>query len=161
VAVVTIGLGSNLGDRLRMLGRAVTALTARGVRVTSSSRVWETEAVGGPEGQPPYLNAVVRAETDLPPRDVLAVALRVEQDLGRTREVRWGARTIDIDILLIDDLVLNDPDLIVPHPRIGERAFVVLPLLEIDPDPVLPDGRRLLDRPIDGAARPFAPPLRP
>jgi 2-amino-4-hydroxy-6-hydroxymethyldihydropteridine diphosphokinase len=161
VAVVTFGLGSNLGDRLATLRAACSALTERGLRFLASSRVWETDPVGGPSDQPAYLNAVVRMSTDLSPGEVLDAAHAVEDVLGRTREVRWGPRTIDVDVLLIDDLVLDDPNLTVPHPRLAERAFVVLPLLDIDPDPVLPTGERLVDRPLDGAARPFAPPLRP
>lgn len=159
--LVTLGLGSNLGDRLAMLTAATEALAARGLRLVASSRVWETDPVGGPDDQPPYLNAVIRVTTDRDPYEVLAAAGEVESELGRTREVRWGPRTIDVDVLLIDDLVLDDPVLTLPHPRLAERAFVVLPLLDIDPDPVLPTGERLLDIPIDGAARPFAPPLRP
>lgn len=161
MATVTLGLGSNLGDRLASLRAACAALTERGLGFLVSSRVWETEPVGGPPDQPAYLNAVVRMSTDLAPHEVLDAARAVEEALGRAREVRWGPRTIDVDVLLIDDLVLDDPDLTVPHPRLAERAFVVLPLLDIDPDPVLPTGERLLDRPLDGAARPFAPPLRP
>lgn len=158
---VTIGLGSNLGDRLATLQRAVDLLAERGVRVTAASRVWETEPVGGPEGQPPYLNAVVRAETTADPAAVLEAAHAVEAGLGRTRDVHWGPRTIDIDLLLAGDMVSNDPAITIPHPRLAERAFVVLPLLELDPDPILPGGDRLLDRPAPrGAARPFAPPLR-
>lgn len=159
--LVTLGLGSNLGDRLATLTAATEALAARGLRLVASSRVWETDPVGGPDDQPPYLNAVIRVTTDRDPYEVLAAAGEVESELGRTREVRWGPRTIDVDVLLIDDLVLDDPVLTLPHPRLAERAFVVLPLLDIDPDPVLPTGERLLDIPIDGAARPFAPPLRP
>ena len=157
----TLALGSNLGDRLAALQRAVDLLAERGVRATASSRVWETDPVGGPEGQPAYLNAVVRADTALSSIGVLHAANDVEALLGRVRDVRWGPRTIDVDVLLYDDVISDDPDLTIPHPRMTERAFVVLPLLEVDPDPVLPDGRRLLDLPSpDGGARPFAPPLR-
>jgi 2-amino-4-hydroxy-6-hydroxymethyldihydropteridine diphosphokinase len=161
VSTATLGLGANLGDRLATLQRAVDLLADEGVRATRSSRVWETEPVGGPQGQPPYLNAVVRADVgDLAPEEVLAAANRVEAALGRVRTERWGPRTIDIDVLLIDDLVRNDPALTIPHPRMSERAFVVMPLLDIDPDPMLPDGRRLLDVPLgDHAVRPIAPPL--
>lgn len=156
-----MGLGSNLGDRLANLQRAVDALGAEvGVRVTRSSRVWETEPVGGPE-QPDFLNAVVSVETDLDPHGLLAACNRVEAKLGRTREVRWGPRSIDIDVLLFGDRTIDDPDLIVPHPRLSRRAFVLLPLLELVPDPILPDGRRLLDVRLPPAGvRPHAPPLR-
>jgi 2-amino-4-hydroxy-6-hydroxymethyldihydropteridine diphosphokinase len=160
VHVVTLGLGANLGDRLATLQRAVDLLAEEGVRTVASSRVWRTEPVGGPGGQPEYLNAVVRAETALDAGEVLAAADRVEAALGRTREVRWGPRTIDIDVLLFDDEVRDDPELTIPHPRLRERAFVVLPLLDIDPDPILPDGTRVLDLPLDPeGAEPTQPPL--
>lgn len=161
MATVTLALGSNLGDRLEALRSATAALSERGLRFLASSRVWETEAIGGPVGQPAYLNAVIRMSTERSPAEILDLAHEVEDALGRTREVRWGPRTIDVDIVLIDDLVLDDPTLTIPHPRAAERAFVVLPLLDLDPDPVWPTGERLLDRPLDGAARPFAPPLGP
>jgi 2-amino-4-hydroxy-6-hydroxymethyldihydropteridine diphosphokinase len=160
VPTVTLGLGANLGDRLATLQAAVDALASEGVRTFACSRVWETAAVGGPSGQPAFLNAVARATTDLPPEAVLEAAHHVEAALGRTREVRWGPRTIDIDVLLYGDVVQDEPELTIPHPRMTERAFVVLPLLDIDPDPVLPTGDRVLDRPIEGDVRPFAPPLR-
>lgn len=159
--VVTLGLGANLGDKLATLQRAVDLLAADGVRTVASSRVWETAPVGGPKGQPNYVNAVVRAETDRSPEEVLAVARRVEDELLRVRVVRWGPRTLDVDVLLYDDLIRDDPELTIPHPRMTERAFVILPLLELDPDPVLPDGRRVVDLPApDGEARPLAAPLR-
>jgi 2-amino-4-hydroxy-6-hydroxymethyldihydropteridine diphosphokinase len=154
-----LGLGSNLGDRLGNLQAAVDGLDdAAGVRVVASSRVWETAPVG--PTQPDYLNAVVRVETELAPADLLAACRRVEQDLGRVRRERWGARTIDVDVLLFDARTVDEPDLVVPHPLLTERAFVVLPLLELDPDPVLPDGRRVRDVRLDtDGATPFAPPL--
>lgn len=161
MAVVTLGLGANLGDRLGTLQRAVDLLAADGVRAVASSRVWETAPVGGPKGQPAFLNAVVRAATASAPEQVLAAARRAEDALLRVRVVRWGPRTLDVDVLLYDDLVRDDPDLTIPHPRMTERAFVILPLLDIDPDPTLPDGRRVVELPApDGEARPFAAPLR-
>jgi 2-amino-4-hydroxy-6-hydroxymethyldihydropteridine diphosphokinase len=161
VPVVVLGLGANLGDRLASLQAAVDGLAARGVIVTDSSRVWESEPVGGPDEQPAYLNAVVRARTDLEPHRLLRACASVEDELGRVREERWGPRTIDVDVLLIEGAVLVDPELTVPHPRMRERAFVLLPLLEIDPDATLPDGTRVDDLPPGaGAPRPFAPPLR-
>jgi 2-amino-4-hydroxy-6-hydroxymethyldihydropteridine diphosphokinase len=147
--VAFLGLGSNLGDRLANLQAAVDALrTEPGVRVTASSRVWETAPVGGPP-QPDYLNAVIRIETDLSARDLLDVARRIEARLGRVRRERWGARTLDVDILLFDQERIEEPDLVVPHPRMTQRAFVLLPLLELEPDPVLPDGTRLKDVRVD------------
>jgi 2-amino-4-hydroxy-6-hydroxymethyldihydropteridine diphosphokinase len=158
--VAFLGLGSNLGDRLTNLQAAVDALqTEPGLRVTASSRVWETVPVGGPP-QPDYLNAVIRAETDLSARDLLDVARRVEQRMGRVRKERWGARSLDVDILLYDEEQIDEPELVVPHPRMTLRAFVLLPLLELDPDPVLPDGTRLKEVRVDtGGVAPSAPPL--
>ena len=154
-----LGLGSNQGDRLENLQRATDRLAAEpSIVVRRSSRVWETDPVGGPE-QPLYLNAVLELEVALAPTELLAACHRAEDALGRTREVRWGPRTIDVDVLLFGDRVVDEPGLQVPHPRLCERAFVVLPLLELNPDPVLPDGRRLLDAAVIGVARPFAPPL--
>ena len=158
--VAFLGLGSNLGDRLANLQAAVDALQAEpGLRVAASSRVWETTPVGGPP-QPDYLNAVIRIETDLSARDLLDIARRVESRLGRIRKERWGARTIDVDLLLYDEEEIDEPDLMVPHPRIMQRAFVLLPLLELEPDPVLPDGTRLKDVRVDtDGVAPSAPPL--
>jgi 2-amino-4-hydroxy-6-hydroxymethyldihydropteridine diphosphokinase len=158
--VAFLGLGSNLGDRLANLQAAIEAMqTEPGLRVTVSSRVWETTPVGGPP-QPDYLNAVIRVETDLSARDLLDVARRVEARLGRVRKERWGARTLDVDILLFDEERIDETDLVVPHPRMTERAFVLLPLLELEPDPVLPDGTRLKDVRVDSSGViPSAPPL--
>lgn len=158
-----LGLGSNLGDRLASLQRAVDLLGAEaGIALTRCSRVWETDPVGGPP-QPDFLNVVVRAEIGLSPRELLAACQRVEAALGRVRDVRWGPRTVDIDILLIDAHEIDEPGLVVPHARLHERAFVLMPLLEIEPDPVLPDGVRLVDVRLGpdaaGGVRVFAPPL--
>ena len=156
-----LGLGSNLGDRLATLQHAVDLLNAEaGLRVEACSRVWETDPVGGPE-QPDFLNVVIRVVTELEPVDLLGACNRTEAALGRVRDVRWGPRTVDIDVLLIDDRTIDEPRLVVPHPRMTQRAFVIMPLLELDPDPVLPGGVRLLDIRLDGdeAVRPFAPPL--
>ena len=159
-----LGLGSNLGDRLENLQSAVRLLdAAEGVLVAASSRVWETDPVGGPR-QPDYLNVVLRVETSLPPLELLQACLGVEAALGRVRAVRWGPRTIDVDVLLVDDLRLDESGLTVPHPRMTERAFVLLPLLELDPDASLPGGSRLdeirLGPDAVGGAHPFAPPLQ-
>ena len=158
-----LGFGSNVGDRLDTLQHAADLLDAETtIRVEASSRVWQTDPVGGPE-QPDFLNVVVRIETDLPPMELLAACNRIEAALGRVRDVRWGPRTLDIDLLLIDRLEIEEPALTVPHPRMTQRAFVVLPLLDLDPDPVLPNGTRILDVRLSAdqmsGARPFAPPL--
>jgi 2-amino-4-hydroxy-6-hydroxymethyldihydropteridine diphosphokinase len=164
MATAFLGLGSNLGDRLENLRSAVRLLDATaGIHVDASSRVWETAPVGGPS-QPEYLNAVLRVETSLEPRDLLDACLGVEAALGRIRDVRWGPRTIDVDVLLVDDVRVDEPALTIPHPRMTERAFVLLPLMELDPDASLPDGSRLdairLGPDAVGGARPFAPPLQ-
>jgi 2-amino-4-hydroxy-6-hydroxymethyldihydropteridine diphosphokinase len=115
--------------------------------------------VGGPP-QPDYLNAVIRIETDLSARDLLDIARRVEARLGRVRKERWGARTLDVDVLLYDEEQIDEPDLVVPHPRMKQRAFVLLPLLELEPDAVLPDGTRLKDERVDtNGVSPSAAPL--
>lgn len=159
---IYLGLGSNLGDRLANLSRAVEELAGRGVRVVRSSRVYETDPVGGPP-QPQYLNAVVEVATDLEPEELLRVCLEVESELGRTRGERWGPRTIDIDLLAYGDREIAEPDLTLPHPRMHEREFVLVPLLELDADPPLPGGRRASDLQLGAGAltgvRPHAPPL--
>jgi 2-amino-4-hydroxy-6-hydroxymethyldihydropteridine diphosphokinase len=161
VVRVFLGLGANLGDRLATLQRAVDLLAARGVRTVASSRVWATAPLGGPQDQPEFLNVVVEIDADgLEPSEALAAAHDVEADLGRARVERWGPRTIDVDLLLWGDRVVQTADLTIPHPRLHERAFVVLPLLDLEPDPRLPDGRRLVELPApQGEARPYAPPL--
>lgn len=135
-----LGLGSNLGDRLENLRRAVGLLDERGIRVVRSSRVYETEPVGPP--QPDYLNAVIEVETDLEPRHLLRRCQEVEEELGRVPGERWGPRIIDLDVLTYDDEEIDEPDFQVPHPLMHERAFVMAPLLELDDVPPLPRGRK-------------------
>jgi len=133
-----------------------------GLRIERSSRVYETDPVGGPP-QPEYLNAVVEVQTRLSPHDLLAACMDVEQRMGRVRAERWGPRIIDIDVLTYDDEEIDESDLVVPHPRMHERAFVLVPLLELDPDPLLPGHGRISERRLTPNAvlgvRPFAPPL--
>ncbi|WP_020145112.1 2-amino-4-hydroxy-6-hydroxymethyldihydropteridine diphosphokinase [Terracoccus sp. 273MFTsu3.1] len=138
-AHVVIALGTNLGDRGQTLTDAVAALTALpGVTVTSVSDIVATDPVGGPE-QPEYLNAVVTARSLLHPRDLLVELHRIESLHGRTREIRWGARTLDLDLVQYGlpgghrEVVSDDPELILPHPRAHERAFVLVPWLDADP----------------------------
>jgi 2-amino-4-hydroxy-6-hydroxymethyldihydropteridine diphosphokinase len=152
-------LGTNLGDRLANLQSATDLLRAQSdVAVTASSRVWETDPVGPP--QPDYLNAVLEIDTDLSPRGLLGSCQHVEAALHRERAVRWGPRTIDIDILLFGEVSIDEPDLAIPHPGLQERAFVVLPMMELAPDLVLPGGAELRSSLAMGGARPFASPLR-
>ncbi len=137
-----LGLGSNLGDRLAHLQGAIDALAATSeVQVVAVSSVYETAPVGGPE-QDDFLNAVVAIDTALGPHELLAAAMRIEQLEGRVREVRWGPRTLDVDVLLVGDERIDTPDLVVPHPRMHERAFVLRPLHDVAPERVtsLPDG---------------------
>ena len=139
-----LALGSNLGDRLAHLQSAVDGLDAAdGVDVVAVSRVYETEPVGGPP-QDPYLNAVVAIETELDPYALLALAQRIERDAQRVRAERWGPRTLDVDVLLYDDVRLDDPDLTLPHPRMWERGFVLAPLRDVAP--ALVDCGRILGR---------------
>ena len=137
-------------------------LARPGLRIERSSRVYETDPVGGPP-QPEYLNAVLEAQTTLSPHDLLAACMDVEQRLGRVRAERWGPRIIDVDVLTYDEEEVDEPDLVVPHPRMQERAFVLVPLLELDPDPALPGRGRIPERRLAPTAilgvRPFAPPL--
>ena len=137
-------------------------LARRGLRIERSSRVYETDPVGGPP-QPEYLNAVVAVQTTLSPHDLLAACMDVEQRMGRVRRERWGPRIIDVDVLTYDEEEVDEPDLVVPHPRMNERAFVVVPLLELNPDPALPGRGRVSELRLAPTAilgvRPFAPPL--
>jgi 2-amino-4-hydroxy-6-hydroxymethyldihydropteridine diphosphokinase len=128
-----LALGSNLGERLEHLQLAVDALTrVSGVRVAAVSRVYETEPVGGPP-QDAYLNAVVAIETDLDPRELLERCQEIEALAARERAERWGPRTLDVDILLVDGIRFESADLTIPHPRMWDRGFVLAPLRDVAP----------------------------
>lgn len=129
-----LSLGSNLGDRHAHLRAAVAGLPG----VVAVSPVYETDPVGGPP-QGPYLNAVVELDSDRSPRQLLALAHELEAAAGRSRAERFGPRTLDVDILLVGDLTVADPDLVVPHPRMWQRRFVVVPLADLAPE-VVPAG---------------------
>jgi 2-amino-4-hydroxy-6-hydroxymethyldihydropteridine diphosphokinase len=137
-----LSLGSNLGDRLATIRAAVRALDAiDGIRVLQRSSAWESPS-WHPDGeglQPDYVNLVVIVGTALEPLDLLDATQAIEDALGRERGERYGARTIDIDIVAIGDLVLDDARLTLPHPRAHERQFVLQPWLEVDPDASLPE----------------------
>ncbi|MCU1489792.1 MAG: hypothetical protein JWM85_1197 [Acidimicrobiaceae bacterium] len=143
-----LGLGSNLGDRWALLGGAVSSLGELDADLVVSP-IYESAPVGGPALQPPYLNAVVRLVVERSPLEVLELAGRLEQAAGRVREERWGPRTLDVDVLLLDEedggswrpLELDLPELSVPHPRLYERAFVLAPLEDCSPD-LVPAGWR-------------------
>jgi len=128
-----LALGSNLGDRLAHLQLAIDELArAPAVRVLALSRVYETAPVGGPP-QDPYLNAVVAIETGLDPFELLRVCQQIEQRAARERGERWGPRTLDVDVLLMDGTRLETDDLTIPHPRMWERGFVLAPLRDVAP----------------------------
>lgn len=147
-----IGLGSNVGDRRAHLDRAVRLLGAYGT-VVAVSAIHETDPVGGPP-QGRYLNAAAIVETDLAPEELLEVTARIESESGRTRTVRNGPRTLDLDVLLYEDETVERPGLTVPHPRMHERRFVLEPLAEIAPEWRVPGldrsvGELLADLPDD------------
>jgi 2-amino-4-hydroxy-6-hydroxymethyldihydropteridine diphosphokinase len=124
-----LGLGSNLGERLMYLRDAIDAMPD----LASVSSLYETDPIGGPE-QGAYLNCVVELDTDLTPRELLELCRTLEGAAERTRLERWGPRTLDVDVVYVDGEVVNLPDLVVPHPRWRDRAFVMIPLGELAPD---------------------------
>lgn len=132
MAIVYIALGSNLGDRAGNITKAIGLLREKGSTLLKSSTMIETEPVGGPP-QDKFLNAVIKIKTDCSPDELLSRCLSIEQKLGRVRTIPNGPRTVDLDILLYDDLTVNTPQLTIPHPRMWERDFVLEPLKEIDP----------------------------
>jgi 2-amino-4-hydroxy-6-hydroxymethyldihydropteridine diphosphokinase len=161
-----LGLGSNVGDRRAHLQAAVDLL---GVAVLASSSVYETEPVGEVLDQRAFFNACVRIETDLHPEELLYLCKAVEQERGRTLEgepgyVRHGPRPLDVDLLLLGDAAFRSERLTLPHEQATERRFVLIPLVELDPDLATPDGVRLADRlaelPVDEGVRLAGPPLR-
>lgn len=134
-----LAAGSNLGDRPAHLTEAVRRLDSTpSVRVTAVSCIYESAPVGV-TAQPDFLNLALAVMTTLTPRELLAQCLRIEAELGRVRHERWGPRTVDLDVLLYDELAISDAALTIPHPRMRERAFVLVPLAEIAPDLVI-DG---------------------
>ena len=134
-----IGLGSNLGDRRGLLDAALARLQRHpNIEVVRQSRHHETLPVGGPCAQPAYLNAAAVLQTSLPPQALLAELQKIETDLGRQRIEHWGPRTIDLDLLLYDDLTLTAHDLVIPHPRMAWRRFVLEPAAEVAPEMLHP-----------------------
>lgn len=135
---VMIGVGSNLGDREFLIRKAIEAMRdLPGTAVIGVSSLYDTDPVGGEE-QPAYLNAVVRIETALDPRELLWQLLLIEKRMGRVRTQRWGPRPIDLDLLFYGKEIRDEPDLKIPHPEAHKRAFVLLPLAELDPEFVHP-----------------------
>ncbi|MEO3948088.1 2-amino-4-hydroxy-6-hydroxymethyldihydropteridine diphosphokinase [Gorillibacterium sp. CAU 1737] len=158
---VYIGLGSNLGDRAALLGEAVRLLTEHPrIALVRQSAFYETEPVGFVD-QDKFLNQVVSLSTDLPPEELLVELQRVEQQLGRVRDKRWGPRTVDLDLLLYGQAEIRLPRLTIPHPRLAERAFVLVPLAEIAADDAVPGIRSLSEHmaamPSGGGVLPWTP----
>lgn len=147
MARALLGLGSNLGDRQAFLRRAIADMPD----VAAVSDLFETDPIGGPD-QGAYLNVVVELATDLTARDLLELCRRLEAEAERVREVRWGPRTLDVDVLWVDGETVDEPDLIVPHPRMFDRAFVMVPLHQLAPD-IGPDWQN----PDEGEVRNLGP----
>lgn len=137
LARCAIALGSNIGDSRAILDRAIGILAEiSGISLKAQSSWYKTAPVGPP--QPDYINGCALLEVALTPQELLAVILDVEKQFGRVRQERWGPRTLDIDIILFDDIIMETPNLEIPHPRMRERAFVLVPLAEIAPDWIEP-----------------------
>lgn len=146
MAIAYLCLGSNIGDRVGYVQQATKMLVESGdVTIVRSSALYETEPWGKPE-QCWFLNAVIEVKTNLKPKELLKLCLDTEKHLGRDREkeIHWSSRTIDIDILLYDDIIYEDEDLIIPHQHLHERAFALVPLLELVPDYVHPKYKKSL-----------------
>jgi 2-amino-4-hydroxy-6-hydroxymethyldihydropteridine diphosphokinase len=140
-----IALGANLGDRARQIRAAADRLRATpGIVSVALSPLLEYPAVGGPGNSPPFLNAAAEVRTTLSPRELLDRLLEIERAMGRVREEKWGPRTIDLDLLLYEDRILQEPGLDLPHPRLHERRFVLEPLAQVAPQAVHPVLRRTI-----------------
>lgn len=160
MTIAFIGIGSNVGDRQGFCRGAVDELARHpAVTVASVSSLYETSPIGGPP-QRSYVNAVARLDTTLDPRALLELCKAIEEKLGREpSSIRWGPRVVDLDVLLYDDLKVNEPDLEIPHPRLTQRRFVLIPLLEVDPEVTDPWGKRYADylEEAEGAVDPLEP----
>ncbi|MDI3299000.1 MAG: 2-amino-4-hydroxy-6-hydroxymethyldihydropteridine diphosphokinase [Bacillota bacterium] len=154
-----LGLGANLGDREAQLRAALDLLAGDDLRIEGVAGLWETEPVGLRE-QPWFLNTVAEVATRLEPEALLRRALAVERALGRVRTVRWGPRTIDVDLLWLEGVVRSGAELTLPHPRMAERAFVLAPLAELAPGLRLPGGRTAREGAEALRAAPGAPVVR-
>ena len=139
-----LSLGSNMGDRLEYLSKAIDKIAKiQGCNILNKSRVYETEPWGY-ENQEAFLNLCISIETSLSPYELLESLQTIELELDRVRKIHWGPRTIDIDILLFDDIICEDDKLTIPHPRMSERAFVLIPLYDIEKNLII-DGIKLED----------------
>lgn len=143
MTVAYLGLGSNMGDKEQNIRDALNKLSANPrIKLLKLASLYETSPWGNTD-QDWFLNTVVEIDTDLSPQELLKVMSQVEEELGRVREQRWGPRTLDLDILLYGEDKVNEPDLQIPHPRLTQRAFVLVPLAELNPNMTLPDGQSL------------------
>ena len=138
--VAYLALGANIGNREENMRAAVRMLRGGGCAVTAVSSLYLTKPLGVTD-QPDFANAVIEVRTFLTPRELLDLCLDVESQLGRVRTIRWGPRVIDVDVLIYGDVTMDEKELVLPHPRMLERAFVLVPLAEIAPDLLLCDGR--------------------
>jgi 2-amino-4-hydroxy-6-hydroxymethyldihydropteridine diphosphokinase len=138
LSLSAIALGSNIGASQAILEGALKTLEQTpGITIKAKSSWYKTAPIGGPS-QPDYLNGAAILQVQLSPQQLLKTLLEIEQEFGRVRQERWGPRTLDLDVLLFDDLIIETPDLQIPHPRMTERAFVLVPLAEIAPDWIEP-----------------------
>jgi 2-amino-4-hydroxy-6-hydroxymethyldihydropteridine diphosphokinase len=150
MSIAYIGLGSNIGNKSENILHALNLLNQNhDIKIIKISSFYETEPIGY-EDQDWFINAVAELETYISPKRLLGILLGIEQEMGRKREIKWGPRIIDLDLLLYDKLCLNEPDLIIPHPRMHERAFVLVPLAEIAENAIHPifnkSIKEILDR---------------
>ncbi len=142
-----LGFGGNLDEPLNNFRQARQELAEHPeIEVVSVSPLYQTPPIGGPEGQPDYLNGVIEILTGLSPLDLLQLCQRIEAAAGRTRDIHWGPRTLDIDLLLVDQLVIDDPFLTLPHPRLQHRHFVLLPLNDLAPELLHPVFKRTMNQ---------------
>jgi 2-amino-4-hydroxy-6-hydroxymethyldihydropteridine diphosphokinase len=152
--IAYVSFGANLGDRRQAIEQAAERLRGdAGVRSVRLSSLHETEPVGGPPGQEPFLNAAAEIVTDLEPDELLSLMQFIEQELGRVRTDRWGPRTIDMDLLLFDDRVIDTPELTLPHPLMHRRVFVLAPLVEVAPEAKHPLLERTVRELLDSLTR--------
>lgn len=148
--IAFIGLGSNMGDKLANLKKAIEGLgKIQGTKVLTVSSLYKTEPVGGVE-QDWFVNVVAEVETGLTPRELLNALLSIEKNLGRVRDIKWGPRIIDLDVLLYDDLVMDEEGLSIPHPYLHKRAFVLVPLAEIAPKVMHPKLKKTMSELMHG-----------
>jgi len=148
--IAFIGLGSNIGDKVANLKKAIEELgKIQGNKVLAVSSFYKTEPVGGVE-QDWFVNAAAKVETGLAPKSLLKALLDIEKNLGRVRDIKWGPRIIDLDILLYDDLIIAEEGLIIPHPYLYERGFVLVPLAEIAAEVMHPELKKSMSELMNG-----------